>query len=190
MRDNLAYKLEVRKELIDGQLVAMSPRPVWNHVSAAGNIYNIFFQYLKGKSCTPVPDGLDLFLTEKDHFVPDMMVVCDPSKLQNDGVHGAPDLVVEVLSPSTAKNDRGYKKEVYSQCGVREYWIVDVANRMVEVYLPEGGQLTLHETYAIYPDFMLKGMDEEERAAVVTEFKCSLFDDLVIHLDDVFSRMI
>ncbi len=95
---NLAYEMEYREELIDGKIVAMSPRPGWNHISIAANIYNLFANYLHGKKCTAIPDGCDLFLTKEDRFVPDMMVVCDRDKIKTDGVHGAPDLVVEVLS--------------------------------------------------------------------------------------------
>lgn len=190
MPDNLAYQDASLEEIINGKIVAMSPRPAWNHVSAAGNIYNLFANYLRGKKCTPVPDGLDLYLSEENRFVPDFMVVCDPEKIHSDGVHGAPDLVAEVLSSSTAKNDRGPKKDAYAAAGVGEYWIVDTANRSVEVYLLSGGRFVLHEVYAIHPDYALARMTEQERAAVVTEFRCSLFDDLVIRLEDVFARVV
>lgn len=190
MNSNLAYQEEVRTELIGGKVVAMSPRPAWNHVSAVGNIYNIFSYYLRGKACVPIMDGFDLFLTEKDHFVPDMMVVCDRNKIKPDGVHGAPDLVVEVLSPRTAKYDREHKKKVYEKCGVREYWIVSPGEKTVEQYLLRDGQLALEEIYVLYPDYTLQRMSEEECAAVVTHFKCSLFDDLEIALADIFQRML
>ena len=100
MSDNLAYQEERREELIGGKVVAMSPSPRWNHIAVSGNIYKIFANYLFGKKCTPVQDGFDLYLDDENHFVPDFMVVCDPDKIKDDGVHGAPDLVVEVLSPS------------------------------------------------------------------------------------------
>ena len=119
-----------------------------------------------------------------------MMVVCDRDKIQSDGVHGAPDLVVEVLSPSTAKNDRSHKKEVYASCGVQEYWIVDPISKAIEQYLLKSGQFVLCEVYTVYPDWMLAKMSEEERAAVETHFKCSLFDDFDISLDDIFSGLL
>ena len=124
MNGNLAYQEDWREELIGGKLVAMSPRPAFNHNRISENIDFIFRGYLRGKKCTPLGDGYDLYLDENNHFIPDFMIVCDRDKIQMDGVHGAPDLVVEVLSPSTAQNDRGHKKEVYAKCGVREYWIV------------------------------------------------------------------
>ena len=106
MNSNLAYQEEPREELIGGKVVAMSPRPAFNHNRVAFRIAHIFENYLDGKKCTVIADGTDLFLTEEDRFIPDVMVVCDRDKIRRDGVHGAPDLVVEVLSPSTARNDK------------------------------------------------------------------------------------
>ncbi|MCI9045595.1 MAG: Uma2 family endonuclease [Peptococcaceae bacterium] len=191
MNPNMAYNYDddYRSELINGKIIMMSPRPVFNHVTVASNIYRIFANYLKGKSCTPFDDGFDLYLTEKDHFVPDAMVVCDPNKIKYNGVHGAPDLVVEVLSPSTMKNDKGYKKDVYEQCGVLEYWLVDVNNKSVEQYLLQDGKFVLNDIYVIQPDYVLDDMSEAEKAELVWDFKCSLYDDLLIHLEDVFERV-
>lgn len=168
----------------------MSPRPTTDHYHVSFNIAYIFTTYLRGKRCTPFGDGVDLYLTETDRFIPDGMVVCDTEKIKRDGVHGAPDLVVEVLSPSTAKHDRGRKKQVYEQCGVSEYWIVDPANKTLEQYLLQQGAFTLHEVYAIYPDYMLDKMTEEERAALPASFRCSLFEDLDIVLEDIFDRVL
>jgi len=190
MNSNLAYKEEPREEVINGELVAMSPSPGWNHVSVAGNIYHIFNKYLKGKKCTAIQDGFDVHLTDKDVFEPDMMVVCDRNKIRRDGIYGAPDLVIEVLSPSTSQRDRGYKKKIYGQCGVREYWLVSTGEQAVEVYLLQGEDLVLDQVYTIHPDWMLEGMKEEERARVATHFRCSLFDDLNIALADIFDDML
>lgn len=189
-RSSLAYELEPREELIGGKIVAMSPRPAFNHNRVAFRIAHLFENYLRGKRCTVLPDGTDLYLTEDDNYIPDVMVVCDRDKIKTDGVHGAPDLVVEVLSPSTAKNDRFHKKSVYQHCGVREYWIVDPANRMVEQYLLREGELAMDAVYTIYPDWQLKQMKEEELAEVVTRFKCSLFDDFDIALEDIFTGLL
>ncbi len=188
MNTNLAYQDAFPEELIDGEVVAMSPAAT-NHNRISGKIYNIFENYLEGKPCEPFPDGENLFLSEKDHFIPDVMIVCDPDKIKHDGVHGAPDLVVEVLSPSTAKNDKGYKKEAYAAAGVKEYWIVSPNDKLLEQYLLKDGQFILHDVYVIHPDYELAKMTEEERAALVTEFKCSLYDDLLISLEDVFRRV-
>ena len=188
MSGNLAYQEERREELIGGNVVMMSPASA-EHVYTAGSIYNIFKNYLKGKNCIPFSDGLLVHLTDENKFVPDMMVVCDRSKIKSDGVHGAPDLVVEVLSPSTAKDDRTRKKEVYEACGVPEYWLVSPADKSIEVYLLESGKYILHDVYTVRPDWVLKQMTDEERAAIVTEFKCHLYDDLIIRLDDIFGDL-
>ena len=190
MNTNLAYKEEyVKEELINGQVVLMSPQPSINHVNVINNISILFGNFLKGKTCQSFPDSAAVFLTEKDYFVPDFMVVCDPDKVKYNGVYGAPDLVVEVLSPSTAKRDRGYKKQVYEQCGVLEYWLVDVNNKSVEQYLLHDGKFVLNDIYVIQPDYVLDDMSEAEKAELVWDFKCSLYDDLLIHLEDVFERV-
>ena len=190
MSGNLAYQEEQREELINGRVVAMSPRPSVNHNRVASNIFWVFESYLRKKKCTPFADGTDLYLTEKDVFVPDMMVVCDCDKIKGDGVYGAPDLVAEVLSPSTANKDRGYKKDLYAKCGVHEYWIVNPADQSVEVYLSDGNEFVFDHVYTVHPDWMLAKMSEAERAAVITQFKCSLYDDLDISLDDIFNRLL
>ena len=188
MSDNLAYQEERREELIGGKVVMMSPASA-EHVYTAGSIYNIFKNYLKGKNCIPFSDGLLVHLTDENKFVPDMMVVCDRSKIKSDGVHGAPDLVVEVLSPSTAKDDRTRKKEVYEACGVPEYWLVSPTDKSIEVYLLDSGKYILHDVYTVRPDWVLKQMTDEEKAMIVTEFKCHLYDDLIIRLDDIFGDL-
>ena len=186
MSGNLAYQETRREELIGGEVVMMAPAST-EHVYTAGSIYNIFKNHLKGKNCVPFSDGLLVHLTDEEKFVPDMMVVCDRSKIKPDGIHGAPDLVVEVLSPSTAKTDRTHKKDVYEASGVREYWIVDPVSKSIEVYLLENGRYILHDVYTVRPNWTLAQMTDTEKAAVVTEFKCHLYDDLIIRLEDIFS---
>ena len=139
---------------------------------------------MEGKRCTPISDGAVMYLTEKDHFVPD--IVCAPEKIQNTGVYGAPDLVAEVLSPTASRNDCGRKMQTYARCGVLEYWIVSPGGRSVEQYFLQDGSLVLHDICQSYTADFLEVMKAEERAALVTEFRCSLFDDLSIRLDDVF----
>lgn len=189
MNTNLAYQEEIWDEMLNGRIVMMSPRPVVNHNRIASNIYRILSDYLEGKKCEPFSDGIDLYLSKKDRFIPDGMIVCDPNKIKSRGVFGAPDLVVEVLSPSTMKNDKGYKKDVYEQCGVLEYWLVDVNNKSVEQYLLQDGKFVLNDIYVIQPDYVLDDMSEAEKAELVWDFKCSLYDDLLIHLEDVFERV-
>lgn len=187
---NLAYREKPEMEIIGGKVIMMAS-PTLNHIFTAGNIYAIFNNYLYGKPCAPFPDGTTLFLENGERYKPDMMIVCDPKKISRKGISGAPDLVVEILSPSTFRHDRGRKKDAYERHGVREYWIVDPANRSVEQYVLENGAFVLRDVYTDYTPEMLEDFEDEEEklAAVVTEFQCSLFDDLTIRLKDIFQRV-
>ena len=190
MNSNLAYENDIREELIGGEVVAMSPRPAVNHNRVAFRIAYLFEVYLEGKPCNVFSDGYDLFLDEENNFVPDMMVVCDPGKVKFDGIHGAPDLVVEILSPSTAKVDRTHKKDVYAKSGVWEYWTVSPNDKIIDVFRSNGqGEFVFHDTYTFYAEWELKRMTEEERQAVVTHFNCCLYDDFDIYLDDIFYKV-
>lgn len=183
MENNLAYQDAPWEELIDGNVVLMSPRPVVRHNWVAENISYLFRTYLRGKRCVPLGDGYDLYLSEKDRFVPDFMIVCDPDKIKPKGVFGAPDLVVEVLSPGTAVRDRGQKRKAYGQYGVREYWIVDPVGESVEQYLLKDDVLEIAAVHTLLPE----ELREED---YTTAFQCSLYDDLTLHLEDIFSKMI
>ena len=190
MNSNLAYREEPWEERIHGQVVMMSPRPSIFHNFTAANIYSIFDRYLIGKSCTPFADGTELYLSEEERYVPDFMLVCDREKLKWNGVHGAPDLVAEVLSPSTARYDRWHKKRVYEAFGVREYWIVNPMDLSVEQHVLEEGHYVLRELCQLLPESILETLSEQERGRLVTEFPCSLYEDLTIRLQEVFKRVI
>ena len=187
VENNAAYQEEVWTEIIDGEVIAMSPRPSINHHRASLNIAALFSVFLKGKPCQVFGDGVDLFLSDQNRFIPDGMVVCDPDKVKRDGIHGAPDLVIEVLSPSTARYDRGHKKDAYEAASVQEYWIVEPEVRSLEVYLLKDRKFILDNVYSIYPDYLLEKMSDEEKAAIPTEFCCSLYDDLTVTLEDIFA---
>lgn len=197
--DNLAYVddfvLKRKKEIIDGVVYMISPRPRYEHVTVSGNIFFIFRQYLKGKTCRVFPDGLDLFLDEKNQFVPDVMIVCDKNKIKHNGVHGAPDLVVEVLSKTTAQNDKTKKKDAYERAGVKEYWLVDTWSKAVEVYLNDNGRFVLNHIYYYLTDEeiaennALPDDDMNKIKKVDKEIKVSIFKDLVVELKDVFEYL-
>lgn len=188
MGTNLAYQDygedELWEEIINGEVVAMAPAAL-RHNRVVGRINMIFENYLEGKNCVPFMDS-GVQLAEDNRFIPDFMIVCDRSKLGEDYVYGAPDLVVEVLSPSTAKNDRWDKKNVYETYGVPEYWIVSPKERYIEVYILQDGQYILDKYCALCTECELAAMTEKRRAAIVTEFKCHLYDDLTIRLKDIF----
>jgi len=133
------YIDEPLTELIDGVIVAM-PSPTLKHNKVAFAIATVFNNYLKGKTCEVI-QAFNVRLTKKDTLIPDVIVVCNKEVIRNDAVYGAPDLVVEVLSPTTAKIDKGHKMNIYARCGVKEYWLVDTRNRAIEVYYNICGKL-------------------------------------------------
>lgn len=154
--DLLSWDDGDRYELYDGIPVAMaSPSDV--HQDVLGEIYWQIKSYLRGKQCRVFFAPFDVRLFEKpgdkpgdvDTVVqPDLMVVCDPDKIDGHGIYGAPDLVVEITSPSTRRYDRLLKLDRYMRAGVREYWIVDPAERLVWVYtLEEDG---FYHTATVY----------------------------------------
>ena len=128
------------------------------HQEISGELFRQLANFLEGKKCKvyPAPFGVRLF--EKDGespedvdtmVEPDISVVCDKDKLDKYGCKGAPDLVLEILSPSSLRHDRLIKLELYQRAGVREYWIVDPENKSVQVFLRDGGGvLQPHEVYS------------------------------------------
>lgn len=187
--ENLAYREKDRFEIIDGKVVMMSPRPTTNHGVVAGNIYHIFREYLKGKKCRAFMDGHDLHLDEKNTLIPDAMIVCNKDIIKTDGIYGAPDLVVEVLSPSTAARDKGRKKDLYEKFGVKEYWIVSQSDKSVDVYLLDDGKFRLDNVYTVYPDWQWNKMTEEEKSAAALSLRVSLYDDFVVDVREIFENV-
>lgn len=186
MNGNLAYQEEPRKELLNGEIVMMAS-PTVNHYQIAFNIVVAFQSYLKGKICRAFGDGVDVYLTEDDRVIPDAMIVCNKNIIKLDGIHGAPDLIVEVLSPGTAKNDKGYKKDLYEAAGVKEYWIVDPVSHSIEVYLLTDDKFVLDEIYALYP--VGSGVTDKEREETKKEIPISLYNDFRISLEEIFKDL-
>lgn len=172
-------------EKINGQKVLMSPRPATRHSRAAGRIYGIFFQFLRKKRCEAFFEH-EVHLDDENVFVPDVLIICDKNKIKANWIDGAPDLVVEVLSPSTTINDRGIKKDVYERSGVKEYWIVDPRAKSIEVHYLKDGRLVLDHVYMIFPPEEWERMTEEQRAAARLSVKVSLYDDLLVDVREVF----
>jgi len=186
MNGNLAYQEEPKEELLNGKIYMMSS-PTVNHSRVAFNIAFAFRNYLKNKTCEAFSDGVDVYLTEKDQVIPDAMIVCNKDIIKLDGIHGAPDLVVEVLSPGTAKNDRGYKKDLYERTGVKEYWIVDPNVHSIESYLLSDGKYVLDGFYGLLSNVL--GFTEKERAESKKEIPVSLYSDFYIPLEEIFQNL-
>lgn len=194
--DNLDYindrNIKIKTELIDGKIFTARSRPKIKHAIVCGNIASEFRSYLKGKTCRAFCDGVDVFLDENNRFVPDTMIVCNPDIIKHDGIHGTPDLVVEVLSKTTAKNDRSKKKYTYAKYGVKEYWIVDVWSKSVEVYYNQDNWFVLDNIYYYLTDEEIaenNNMSDNDidKIKEYTDFiKVSICDNLIVKLKDIF----
>ena len=124
---------DIRAELYEGFLVVME-NPTTRHQGIQSEIFGPLWVFLKGKNCKVFASnfGVKPFDNERTVFLPDVVVVCDKKKIGNRSYEGAPDFVVEILSPSTARMDKKLKYEKYEKAGVKEYWIVDPELKLVE----------------------------------------------------------
>lgn len=146
-----------RCEVLGGVIISMDPSVSPKHQEVSMQLSIEFGSYLRGKRCKVFAGDIDVYLFEdkkgwdsekvKNWVIPDMVIVCDPDKIKKHGIVGAPDFALEILSPSSAKIDRMDKRWAYSKAGVKEYWIVDPANQLVEVYLLKEGVLELENVY-------------------------------------------
>lgn len=153
--DYLSWNGEGRIEIMDGQIIMLAP-PARIHQEISVALTSQLFVFLEGKNCKvyAAPFAVRLFELEDDTpedvqtvFEPDISVICDKNKLDDHGCKGAPDMVVEILSPSTAKHDLLFKMLQYQQAGVKEYWIIDPANKTVQVFLNDGSAFRPHAVY-------------------------------------------
>ena len=173
--DYLTWLDDKRRELIDGFVHLMSA-PMRLHAQVSAELNFRFHSFVKRKkgNCrvyyAPFDVRLPLNGSKEDNNIydvvqPDICVVCDLTKLDDRGCIGAPDLIVEVLSPSTLKYDWNYKFNLYEKAGVREYWIVDPKAKTISVFLLQtDGQYdngTVYECNQKAPVFIFEGLEIE-----------------------------
>lgn len=137
-QDYCQWGEDERWELIDGFPVNMAPAPNESHQRLLLWLGRKIGNALDGKKCIPYVAPFDVVLSDYDIVQPDLLVVCDRKKITEKNIQGAPDLIIEILSPSTSKRDRWVKKRLYEQHGVNEYIIVDGAGAFSEQYLLGG----------------------------------------------------
>ena len=179
--DYLQWQFKERVEIIKGKLFKMA-MPSEKHQRISGNFHGSFWTYLKGKKGKVYYPFFDVRLmkppyqrkvTNKTIYTvvqPDITVICDLRKIDNKGCLGAPDLIIEILSPSTSAKDLKDKKEVYEFSGVKEYWIVSPEDETVVVcLLNEQGKYIFDNYYAN-----------------TETIKVHIFEDLEIDLKDIF----
>lgn len=174
--DYLLWKFKERVELIKGKIIEMSPAPSTNHQSISSNLHGQFYKVFEERKCKLFSAPFDVRLpihksdSDKIHTVvqPDLCIVCDPNKLDDKGCIGAPDLVVEILSPSNSKREMKDKFDLYEETGVQEYWIVFPTEEMVLVNVLENGK---YKTLRPIADDVVSSVR---------------FPDLKIHTDKIF----
>ncbi|MCU0470675.1 MAG: Uma2 family endonuclease [Arcicella sp.] len=178
--DYLKWSLEEYVELIKGKIFRMSPAPLSQHQILVHRLDVELGYYLKKKTCQVFPAPFDVRLVNNGLFSdeqittvvqPDLCIVCDPSKIDRRGCLGSPDMIIEILSSSTAKKDLDEKYHLYEESGVKEYWVVFPDEKIISVYL-------LNQEKAEYE--LLKHFEKGEKV------KVNVLEDLVIDLDDIF----
>jgi len=176
--DYLLWQFQERVELIKGRIFKMSPAPNQAHQRTSWELSRQVAIFFYKKSCRAYAAPFDVRLPVKDKkgrnstvVQPDLCVICDESKLDEQGCNGAPDWVIEILSPGNSRLEMREKFRVYEEAGVREYWIVNPAERIVLQYvLNESGQ---------YSGLAPAGEEDQLRPHI--------FPDLVIDLKEVFA---
>ncbi|MBF0205580.1 MAG: Uma2 family endonuclease [Oligoflexia bacterium] len=176
--DYLTWDESERWEIIGG-IPYMQAAPSTKHQEVLMEISRQISNYLSGKSCKvyPAPFCVRLDLDENDNNVknvvePDITIACDKSKIDDKGHKGAPDMIVEILSPSSGRNDKVLKFNKYEQAGVKEYWIVEPNEKIVSVFI-----LQTNGKYG-RPDMFVE----------TDKIKISIFDNFEIDLKLVFSE--
>ncbi|MDA3955580.1 Uma2 family endonuclease [Oceanispirochaeta sp.] len=171
-----------RWELIEGTAYNMSPAPSRRHQKILVLLLNKMSKILEDSHCEVYPAPFDVFFPDSDSIdhkeinsvetvvQPDLSVICDPEKLIDKGCYGPPDLIIEILSPSTAKKDLNEKFRLYESRGVKEYWVVDPGNRYIREF-----RLQERRVY----DF---GVILEEKGVIQSE----VFSDFQVTWEELF----
>jgi Uma2 family endonuclease len=144
-----------RYELIAGKIYAMNA-PTTEHQRVCLKVAVLLYDFFQDKACEVFISPVDVALRKKrksdreifDVVQPDLLVVCDEKIIEKRGIFGAPDLVVEIFSPSTASHDNIRKRRLYEENGVKEYWLIGTEDRLIRVYkLDKDGHYRYEEVY-------------------------------------------
>ena len=148
--DYMATPEGARYQLLDGELI-LSASPSNKHQTVSAEVFSDMRLYIRGRSTGRLWYApFDVIFSDTDVAQPDIVYVSNERAgiITEANIQGAPDLLVEVISPSTARYDRGYKMQLYWRHGVREYWIVDPFAETVEVFVPGESGMVLHSLYS------------------------------------------
>ncbi|HBG04594.1 MAG: hypothetical protein A2075_21325 [Geobacteraceae bacterium GWC2_58_44] len=165
--DYVKWPDDERWEIIGGEAYAMTPAPTIRHQKMSMYLSTQFANFFKGKGCEPFHAPTDVVFDEQNIVQPDLLVVCDQNKITEKNIQGAPDLVVEILSPSTALKDKREKRALYERFGVQEYLIVYPAEELVERFALADGRYGIADVF---------GWDEVLSSAIFPELRLNLWD--------------
>lgn len=143
--DYLMWRFKERVELIKGKILKMSPAPAPNHQRISQKINQKLYSFFESTPCELFYAPFDVRLPNKNGEVltvvqPDLCVICDRNKIDDKGCLGAPDLVIEILSPGNSKKEMNLKFSLYEESGVSEYWVVDSSEKFILIYSLENGE--------------------------------------------------
>jgi len=169
--DYLQWKLDSYVEIVKGKILKMTPAPDWSHQSSSSSLHGIIWNALKNKKCKVVAAPFDVRLLDKkkstednDIFTvvqPDLCIICDTSKIDRKGCLGSPDMIIEILSPSTAERDLKTKYQLYEENLVQEYWIVHPHEHTVLVFdLDENEKYALRGIYTRSDKVQIKVLED------------------------------
>jgi len=179
--DYLKWPEEERWEIISGAAYNMTPAPSTHHQRVSRRFLTIFENFLKDKKCEVFGAPYDVILPENNEseksastvVQPDIAVICDKFKIKTHGCVGAPDLIIEILSPATSKKDMTVKFELYERHRVKQYWLVHPKDKYAMVF-----KLDSKTNRYGRPDIYLQK----------AKIKVGILKDLVVNLDDVFKN--
>lgn len=176
--DYLTWRFEEMVELLRGYIYKMSPAPNTYHQRISGALFLQIGTYLKKNKCEVFSAPFDVRLTRNlddklstTVVQPDICIICNPELLDTRGCNGAPNFIVEVLSPFTSKKDITLKYALYEEAGVEEYWVVYPGENILEVHVLENNKYVLNQKYG-----------REDKV------KLHIFPMLEIDLEDVFDE--
>ena len=137
--DYLSWKFKERVELLKGYVAKMSPAPNSYHQMISGELSRQLFNFFHKKTCRAFAAPYDVYLPSQSNsgqtiVQPDLCLICDPNKIEKKGCVGAPDLIVEILSPGNSRKEVIDKYEIYQEAGVKEYWLIYPAEQVLQVY--------------------------------------------------------
>jgi Uma2 family endonuclease len=178
VKDYLSWTFDGLYEIIKGKVWKMSPAPTSDHQRIDRRIVRKMLPYFpEGENCELFYAPYDVYLIKEGDDLerattvlqPDVCIVCDPKKIEKRGCIGAPDLVVEIISPSTAKKDMNDKFNIYEEFGVKEYWVVFPGEKAINIYTLVEDKYELFKSYS---------QDEE--------LQSPLFEHLKFRLEEIF----